>query len=228
MSQRIALIHATPVAMQPVGEAFQRGWPDADTVNLLDDALSRDLARIGRLDQTMRQRIAALADYAMGIGVDGILYTCSAFGDAIAAVQRRAPCPVLKPNQAMFEDAMRHATRAGLIATFAPSLPSMAQEFGDLAAAQGKRVELDTAYVPEAMAALSAGDAATHNRLIAAVAVQLAHCDVVMLAQFSMAPALPLVRQAIGSVVLTSPGSAVAKLKAALASGHELAYGDAS
>jgi hypothetical protein len=228
MSIRIALIHATPVAMQPVSEAFQRGWPEADTINLLDDALSRDLARIGTLDRTMRQRIAALADYAMDIGVDGILYTCSAFGEAIAAVQRGAPCPVLKPNQAMFEDAMRHATRAGLIATFAPSLPSMQQEFLDMATAQGKRIELDTVYVPDAMAALSAGDADTHNRLIADFAARLAHCDVVMLAQFSMAPALALVCQAIDSTVLTSPGSAVAKLKAALAPHHELAHGDAS
>lgn len=228
MPARIALIHATPVAMQPVSEAFQQGWPEADTMNLLDDALSRDLARIGRLDRTLRQRIAALADYAMGTGVDGVLYTCSAFGEAIAAVQRGAPCPVLKPNEAMFEDAIRHATRAGLIATFAPSLPSMQQEFLDLAAAQGKRIELDTAHVPEAMAALSAGDADTHNRLIANTVTRLAHCDVVMLAQFSMAPALPLVRQAIGSTVLTSPGSAVAKLKAALAPRHELTHGDAS
>jgi len=40
MSKRIALIHATPVAMQPVVEAFRHGWTDADTFSVLDDALS--------------------------------------------------------------------------------------------------------------------------------------------------------------------------------------------
>ena len=67
------------------------------------------------------------------------------------------------------------------------------------------------------MIALAAGDADTHDRLIAAAAPQLAHCEIVMLAQFSMARALPAVQQAIGSTVLTSPASAVARLKAVLA-----------
>jgi hypothetical protein len=66
------------------------------------------------------------------------------------------------------------------------------------------------------MAALTAGDAAQHDRLIAEVALRLAHCDIVMLAQFSMARARPVVQQVIGNKVLTSPDSAVAKLKAVL------------
>ncbi len=43
-----------------------------------------------------------------------------------------------------------------------------------------------------------------------------AHCDVIMLAQFSMAEALPVVQQVARCPVLTSPDSAVVKLKAAL------------
>ena len=66
------------------------------------------------------------------------------------------------------------------------------------------------------MTALAAGDADTHDRLVAEAAQQLAHCETVMLAQFSMARALPAVQQVIGSTVLTSPASAVAKLKAVL------------
>ena len=61
MSKRIALIHATPVAMQPVVEAFRHGWADADTFSLLDDALSTDLARAGTLNMALKRRIVALA-----------------------------------------------------------------------------------------------------------------------------------------------------------------------
>lgn len=217
MSKRIALIHATPVAMPPVRDAFQQGWPEAETLNLLDDALSRDLARIGKLDATMMQRIASLAAYAVSTGIDGILYTCSAFGEAIAAVQRQAEFPVLKPNEAMFEQAIQSGARVGLLATFEPSVPSMTQEFIAMAAARGTPMTLATACAPDAMIALAAGDADTHDRLIAEAAPQLAHCEVVMLAQFSMARALPAVQQAIDCTVLTSPASAVAKLKAVLA-----------
>jgi Asp/Glu/hydantoin racemase len=216
MTKRIALIHATPVAMQPVVEAFRHGWSDADTFSLLDDALSTDLARAGTLNMALKRRIAALAEYAMGIGVDAILYTCSAFGEAIDAVARTTSMPVLKPNEAMFEAALRLGTHIGLLATFQPSIPSLEQEFVAMAKTQSAHVTLESACVPEAMAALTAGAAAQHDHLIAKAVSRLAHCDVVMLAQFSMARARSAVQQVIGDKVLTSPDSAVAKLKAAL------------
>jgi len=216
MPKRIALIHATPVAMQPVVEAFRHGWPDVDTFSVLDDALSTDLARAGTLNTALQRRIAALATYATDIGIDAILYTCSAFGEAIDAVARTAQIPVLKPNEAMFEAALGLGTNIGLLATFQPSIPSLEQEFADLARAQGKHVTLEPACAPEAMVALTAGDAAQHDRLIAEAVPRLAHCDVVMLAQFSMARARAAVQQVIGNKVLTSPDSAVAKLKAVL------------
>jgi aspartate/glutamate racemase len=216
MSKRIALIHATPVAMQPVVEAFRHGWTEVDTFNLLDDALSADLARAGVLTAALKQRIARLAAYATDIGVDGILYTCSAFGEAIEAVARTARIPVLKPNEAMFEAALQRGSRIGLLATFEPSVPSLEQEFADLVRAQAQDVALESACVPAAMAALTAGNAAEHDQLIADAAARLAHCDVVMLAQFSMARARAAVQQVLGDRVLTSPDSAVAKLKAVL------------
>jgi len=216
MSKRIALIHATPVAMQPVVEAFRRSWPEADTFSVLDDALSIDLARSGTLNEALKQRIASLAAYATGIGVDAILYTCSAFGEAIEAVARSTPMPVLKPNEAMFEDALQRGTRLGLLATFQPSIPSLEQEFVEMARGQANSVTLESVCVPEAMTALTAGDAAQHDRLVAEAAARLAHCDIVMLAQFSTARARAAVQQVIGDRVLTSPDSAVARLKAVL------------
>jgi hypothetical protein len=207
MSTRIALIHATPVAMQPVMDAFAHGWPEVETVNLLDDALSRDLARTGALDETMLKRFEALGAYAMKIGAGAMLFTCSAFGDAIETVANNVSIPVLKPNEAMFEEALT---------TFQPSAPSMEKEFIEMAERQGSRVQCDTIWVPEAMQALASGDVSTHDRLIAEAAPQLAHCDLIMLAQCSMARAQAAVQQVVDPPVLTSPASAVAKLKAAL------------
>jgi len=54
---RIALIHATPVAIDPIAEAFKLG---CETVNLLDDSLSQDRARTADLTQEMSRRILAL------------------------------------------------------------------------------------------------------------------------------------------------------------------------
>ncbi|MBM3227033.1 MAG: arylsulfatase, partial [Candidatus Tectomicrobia bacterium] len=97
MPTRIALIHATPVAIPPVVEAFRQNWPEAETFNVLDDGLSTDLARAGTLNAALKQRIASLAAHVSAVGVDAILYTCAAFGEAIDAVAQTAQIPVLKP-----------------------------------------------------------------------------------------------------------------------------------
>ena len=213
MAHRIALVHAVRVAIQPVEEAFARHWPDATRMNLLDDSLSRDRARDGKLTSAMFQRFATLTDYTLATGADGVLFTCSAFGPAIDAAREGRKVPVLKPNEAMFREALGLGRRLGLLATFAPSVPSMEEEFRELARAAGREVELRSVCVAEAMSALDAGDGASHDRLLAEAAPQLAGCDAVMLAQFSTARAQGAVSATLGCTVLTSPDSAVLWLR---------------
>jgi Asp/Glu/hydantoin racemase len=213
MSIRIALIHAVTVAVAPVETAFRELWPEVDCANILDDSLSVDRERDGRLTAAMTGRIITLAEYGRATGAAAILFTCSAFGEAIEAAAARLPIPVLKPNEAMFEAALNAGRRIGMLATFAPSVASMEDEFRHMAAACGVPVTLDTYCVPGAMAALKAGDAATHDGLVADAAPRFGDYDAVLLAHFSTSRAASAASTALGRPVLTSPGSAVAKLK---------------
>ena len=216
MGHRIALIHATPVAMAPVQAAFQALWPEAEPVNLLDDALSVDRAKEARLTPAMTERILALAAYARGLGADGILFTCSAFGPAIEAAVLESPMPVLKPNQAMFEAAVGQGRDIAMVATFEPSLAGMTAEFEDEARRAGIDARLTSTVAPAAMAALRQGDAETHNRLVADAAQSLMPADAVLLAHFSTSRAAEAVRARVDVPVLTSPDAAVLKLKGLL------------
>ena len=213
---RIGLIHAVAVAVAPIEEAFQRLWPDPELANLLDDRLSVDRARNDDLSPAMFTRIRRLADYTTELGADAILYTCSAFGEAIEAVASEKSIPVLKPNEAMFEAALAQGNRIAMLATFERSVASMEHEFLGLAKSRGSSATIETLCVPEAMAALQAGDAATHNGLLGQAASGLAPCDAIMLAQFSTSIASPAVGAAVSCPVLTSPESAVLKLKSLL------------
>jgi Asp/Glu/hydantoin racemase len=217
MNPRIALIHAVTPAVAPVQEALARQWPQAESVNILDDSLSLDRERDGALTAAMSARIAALARYAAGIGAQGILYTCSAFGPAIEAAAADLPIPVLKPNEAMFEAALETGRRIGMLATFGPSVASMEAEFAALAAERGVAAEIETHCEPAAMAALKSGDSAAHDRLLAAAAPRLRDCDAILLAHFSTARAAAAVSAVTDRPVLTAPGSAVARLKALIA-----------
>jgi Asp/Glu/hydantoin racemase len=182
---RIALIHAVTVAIEPVQSAFRQLWPEAECCNILDDSLSVDRERDGVLTEAMSDRIRTLAQYGAATGADGILFTCSAFGEAIGAAAAQLSIPVLKPNEAMFEAALQIGGRIGMLATFAPSVGSMENEFRAMVETSGQRVALDTYCVPGAMAALKAGDGAEHDRLIAQAAPRFADCNAVMLAHFS-------------------------------------------
>jgi hypothetical protein len=216
-SPRIALIHATPLAMEPIQAAFQRHWPQVRHMNLLDDSLSHDRAQAGRLTEDLVRRFEQLARYAQGAGASGILFTCSAFGPAIEAAARATGLPTLKPNEAMFEQALALARgdrplQLGLVATFQASLPSMTEELQEMARRRGAHTELRTVFVPEAMDDLAQGRPGDHHRKIAIAARPLAHCDAVLLAQFSMAAALPIVQAELPCPVFSSPDCAVRAL----------------
>lgn len=213
---RIALIHAVTVAIEPIRTSFDRLWPEAECINLLDDSLSPDRARDDDLTPVMSRRIEALGRYAQTIGANGILYTCSAFGEAIERVAHDAPFPVLKPNEAMFEDALDAGKNIGMLATFQPSVASMEAEFHEAAARRGTAASIRTICVPEAMAALRAGNERQHNDLLAEQSRQMKDCDAVLLAHFSTSRAAPAVAQVLGRAPLTSPDSAVRKLRARL------------
>jgi hypothetical protein len=55
--------------------------------------------------------------------------------------------------------------------------------------------------------------------LAAAAAIRLRDCDVIVLTQFSLARTKPLVEQAAGRPVVTTPDSAVRKLQRLLTDG---------
>ena len=110
----------------------------------------------------------------------------------------------------MIEQAVAKGRRIGLLSTFAPTLASMPREFPD-------NVEIVPRLAEGALAALDRGDRNEHDRLVAEAAKSLRGCDVVALAQYSMAPAARLVEDAAGLPVLTTPDSAVEKLKGLLA-----------
>jgi hypothetical protein len=218
---RIALIHALAHSKKPINVAFQKLWPEAQLMNILDDSLSRDLSDRGYLDSPMHRRFDCLATYAIDNGADAVLFTCSAFGSCIDAVKLKhgSHRHILKPNEAMIEEALKKQPKTvGLLATFHPTLSSMKAEFYEANGPDGARATIRTAFAAGAMKALDCGDTEAHDEIACRVAVeQLGDCDIIALAQYSLARAAPRIRVALpGATVLTTTDSSVLKMKALL------------
>ncbi len=210
---RIALIHATRVAVDPIEEAAKRLWPGAETMTILEEGLSMDRQKYDELPLALWDRIIGLTKYAECAGSDGILFTCSAFGRAIEDAAEGSPVPVMKPNEAMFEAAFAHGDRVAMITTFAPATASMEAEFREAAAQCGSKAQITSHFCPGALEAKRAGDDATHDQLIAQLAAGIDDVDVIMLGQFSMAGAAGAVRATTDIPVLTSPDAAILEIR---------------
>jgi Asp/Glu/hydantoin racemase len=217
MPPRIALIHAVATAIPPIRHAFKEGWPEAQVSNLLDDDLMPAYTREGGLTPHITERICALALYAARTGADGILFTCSVFPQAEDMAKQLVRIPLLKPDEAMIVAALDAGARIGVVATNPPAAPAAAAQLRAGAEARGLRIHVTESVAEGAFAIGNAGDSATHDRMVVEAAARIAgQVDVLCLAQVSMALARRAVQAAVTVPVLTSPDTAVARLKALL------------
>lgn len=210
---RIVLLHATPIAMDPIRAAFDRNWADVELVNLLDDGLTVDRAKEKDLSPRMIERFVELGLYGWRMGADAVLVTCSAFGPAIDRLKAELPIPVLKPNEAMFRAAISSGHNIGMLATFGPSVATMTEEFEDFVQESAAKAKLTTILVDDAIDLLRKGRADDHNRLVAERAPELEACDAIMLAHFSTSRAAEAVTKKVTTKVFTAPDAAVLMLR---------------
>ncbi len=217
MAKRITLIHAVATAILPIRRAFEEDWPDAKISNLLDDDLMPAYTREGGLTPHITERICELALYAARTGADGILFTCSVFPQAEDMAKQLVRVPLLKPDEAMIAAALEAGTRIGIVATNPPAAPAAAAQLLAGAKARGTEIQVVESVAHGAFAIGNAGDAATHDRMVVEAAERIAgSVDVICLAQVSMALARTAVQARVTVPVLTSPATAVARLKALL------------
>ena len=57
IAPRIALVHAMPVAIEPVAHVFREMWPQARVTHLLDDSLPTDLTAAAGIPATPGRKV---------------------------------------------------------------------------------------------------------------------------------------------------------------------------
>jgi len=214
MGPRIGLVHALHASIAPIEATFARMWPEAETVSLYDESLYVDFNKAGGMNRQIEERIEALLRFSSQSGAQAILFTGSLFGDSVEAARTRLDIPVLTAYESMIEEAFAgpQGRTLGLLATAAGTLEMMQSDIARYAGTHSFKYVLQANQVAGAIDALLWGDRAEHDELVLTAAAELSACDILMLAQFSMAPVADRIREQTGIRVLTSPGTAVEKL----------------
>jgi Asp/Glu/hydantoin racemase len=207
----IGLIHALEESEEPIRESFQKIWPEAKLNEYSDFQLSVDRAN-GLDEASIRSRIIDLGQQAVNDQVDAILYTCSAFGEAIEAAKSQFSLPILKPNESAFKKAIRAASDVNILVTFEPSLNLLTNEFEIMS--KGLDIKIKGHLIDDALKLLKQEEVQAHNEKIIDAVKEIPVEETVILGQFSMARAADEIKINMPDhLVLNTPDAAVIELK---------------
>lgn len=214
----VAFIHTSPAAIGPLMQFYAASAPELEITNLLDDGLLRLLAA-GRHEVARRRLAEMLRAAAETYEPELAMITCSSVPREMSdSLARDFRMPVLKIDYPMARRAVRAGRRIGVAATFPPTLAPTSRLLSEAAAEAGAEIEVVQEVVPEAYTALLANDAAAHDELLLAGVERLQERDVsaIVLAQVSMARALPLIDGRARVPVLTSLHTSLEAIREAL------------
>lgn len=215
--KKIALISATPLAIAPAAAAISEAFPDSTVWNLLDDRLLADANEVGGVTDPLAGRMDSLIESALAGGADGVLLTCSQYGQRATVRDADADgVAVLSADGPLFDEtvALRPA-RVLLVASLEGAAADSAARLQATFDAASAETEIERLVVPAAAKPMAA-DALAHALVDAVDTVQTGY-HVIVLAQYSLAPARAALTERFGVPVLDGPSTAARRLSAAMA-----------
>jgi Asp/Glu/hydantoin racemase len=214
MPKRVFLVHPTPLAMAPIDEAFKTLWPQAQTINVLDESLYTDIPQDGTLAPAIYDRVASLLRHCELSGADGILFSGSTFGPAVDKARAGLRVPVLRAEEAMMEQAVTLGERVLLVCTAKRAIPVVRGTLDAAVKRAGVTRQISELLVKGARDAITGGDVATHDKLIAEQVTAAGDFDVIIFGQISMVPAQVPLPPEITQRIVIGPHATVAGMRA--------------
>ncbi|MCW5964552.1 MAG: hypothetical protein KIT83_10985 [Bryobacterales bacterium] len=213
----VVAIHTTFALVDPLKPLYLELLPGIRVVNLVDDSLLADVRAAGGPTPAVTRRILGYGTLAASSGASAIFSCCSSVGEVADLLARAVEIPVVKIDDRMASRAVSLGTRIGIVATVPTTLNPTEQLIRRKASEAGTQVDIGRYLVDGAFDALTSGDAAAHDRLVLeGIARAASECDVVALAQGSMARLAPALPRSIAVPILSSPRLGVEALRAAL------------
>jgi Aspartate racemase len=214
MTRKLAMIHTTPVTIASMKELAAKTIPGVQTVNFLDDSILPQLIQNGGNVAEVEERLLAFAHFAEDVGADVILSVCSSVGEVVEKMRAAVSIPVVRIDEAMAETALARGERIGVVATLSTTMSPTLRLLRQKAEALGKTCAFESVVADEAYRLLMQGDTESHDRIVAEKLADLGtRCDVIILAQASMARAVSRLPEAEQGRFLTSPELAMQRVK---------------
>jgi Asp/Glu/hydantoin racemase len=218
MIQRIGLVHTVVFLADMFGDLFKQHLPDVDIFHMVDEAILKELMAHGHLTPSATRRIVAQSCLAEDAGADLIVFTCSSTSPAVDGIRPMLNVPIMKIDDPMAEKAVDMAERIGVITTAKTTEKPSVDLIRAWADQKGKRVEVRSALATAAFDARLQGNIEEHDRIVRQAMEDLApDCDVIVLAQASMAHLADVHGGAGDTPVLSGPSLCIDAIKSLVA-----------
>lgn len=213
MKSKLALVSTGIGVVEPITAIVRELSPETETFNIVDDCIVKSIAANQNVVPSwVFRRMAAYFTLAEEAGADAALLTCSSISEAVDVSAPFVKIPIFKIDEPMADKAVSLTGRIGVAATLKTTLEPTKRLLHARARLAGKTISLSETLCPGAFETLQQGDAATHDEMVRnAVTGLLTQCDIVVLAQASMARAVQSLGQS-QERVLTSPRLGVTRV----------------
>lgn len=207
---KIALIHATTTALNPIEKAFQTVEPDLELLHFMDTNLLALMEKSGTLTPEIIRRFSLLVNLAYDAGVSCIQLTCSAFNDITSILQPLYPVKLFRSDEAMLDEALQYNS-IGLISTVKETPIALQNYLRD----KNPDCIVESIVDPGIIHLLSQGKRTEHDERVKMMVEQIdGRTEVIVLSQYSMEHVAKLVNPSVP--ILTAPLSAAKRCLAYL------------
>jgi Asp/Glu/hydantoin racemase len=214
MIRQIGLLHTVGFLADMFRNLFQESIPEVNSFHIVDEGIIKQLMENDGLTPAIVRRIALQAGLAMEAGADLILFTCSSTSPAVDTVRNLIDIPIMKIDDPLADKAVELGEKIGLITTAKTTLKPSIDLISSRAAEKGKPVEIDSTLETDAFKARLNGNVGEHDRIVKAAIDKLsAQCDVIVLAQASMAHLVEQAQDSCPVPILASPKLCMSALK---------------
>jgi Asp/Glu/hydantoin racemase len=212
-SPRVAFVHTVGFLVELFRKACDEQLPDVEVFHILNESLLKDLLREGPSPR-IADRVVRQALIAVDAGADIVVATCSSTSPMMEIARKLSPAPILKVDEPMAEAAVSAGRRIGLLCTASSTVEPSSDLLKATAATLGKTIEIEVSLVAGAYDALFAGKRDQHDALVREAANAVAgRCDVIVLAQVSLAHLQPAIAEATNKPVMASPPLLMERLR---------------
>ena len=169
MKTTVAMLHTSFVFVnvEPmIGELLRELLPHTRVIDFVDGDVLATVQREGEVSPSSVRRMCHLAEAAEDAGAEVIFSACSSLGPAIDVARRLVHVPIVKIDDAMAREAVRRATRIGVLATVPSTLGPTADLIRTHAAEAGKPITLFPHLCEGAFRILMPGDRDRHDAMV--------------------------------------------------------------